>query len=336
MARGRMLNNSISCSLKFDLLPDDTCRLLATWIISHLDCHGVFHADPGIVKSLVFTRRDDVTIGQVDEYLQAMSEIGLISLFATSDGQRWQCWPGFSTNQIGLRAEREKTNYPMPPAIRQEAGKVPEKFRQEAGKESAEVKLSEGESEPKRKEHGEDAALVSPNGNSAVGDASFDDIMGPRQHPVPQGEVVQSDGNWRARLQDKPWLNWSDGKLHPRANANVEAQEHVAWILESITTRQPTEKQWKLWGSECAAIYETARGDFDIIRAGIQRAWEREPSYRPRDIAGFAKEVATVYGEKRSKAKEYQRAQQRMAEDPQAAVFRQLREARECERSQST
>lgn len=154
--------------------------------------------------------------------------------------------------------------------------------------------------------------------------------MGTRQHPIPQGDPVQPNGNWRERLGgDKPWQNWSNGKLHPRATASVDAQDHVAWILESITTRRPTEKQWKLWGSECAAMYESARGDFDIIQAGIQRAWEREPNYRPRSIAGFAKEVATAYGEKSSKAKKHQRAQQQMEDDPQREAFRQLRKANE-------
>jgi len=67
MARGRMLNNSISRSLKFDQLPDDTCRLLATWIISHLDFRGVFYADAIMVKSLVFTRRSDITDEQIED-----------------------------------------------------------------------------------------------------------------------------------------------------------------------------------------------------------------------------------------------------------------------------
>jgi len=47
MARGRMLNKKVSRSLQFDQLPDDTCRLLATWTVAHLDVNGVFCADPG-------------------------------------------------------------------------------------------------------------------------------------------------------------------------------------------------------------------------------------------------------------------------------------------------
>ena len=70
MARGRMVNHSISRSLKFNQLPDDTCRLLATWIISHLDKNGVFYGDPVMVRSLIFPRRVDIEVAQVEAYLR--------------------------------------------------------------------------------------------------------------------------------------------------------------------------------------------------------------------------------------------------------------------------
>ena len=136
MARGRMLNKSVSLSMKYHDLPDDTCRLLATWTISHLDCNGVFYADPAIVKSLVFPMRVDLSIQKVAEYLDAMVAAGLITLFK-SDGRLWQCWPGFDHNQTGLRKDRENTDYPppqesaevihiMPEVIRKDSGNLPE------------------------------------------------------------------------------------------------------------------------------------------------------------------------------------------------------------------
>ena len=113
MARGRMLNKSISASRKFHLLPDDTCRLLATWILAHLDRNGVFYGDPVIVKSLIFPRRGDVSAEQIEMYLENMREIGLIILFE-SQGQIWQYWPGFADNQTNLRTDRETTDFPAP------------------------------------------------------------------------------------------------------------------------------------------------------------------------------------------------------------------------------
>lgn len=110
-----MVNNSISLSIKFNQLPDDTCRLLATWIISHLDKNGVFYGDSNTVKSLVLPFRSDITIERVETYLQAMERIGLITRFE-ENGLLWQWWPTFADNQVGLRPEREATSFPFPPA----------------------------------------------------------------------------------------------------------------------------------------------------------------------------------------------------------------------------
>lgn len=148
MARGRMLNKSISASRKFHLLPDDTCRLLATWLVAHLDRNGVFYGDPVIVKSLIFPRRGDVSIEQVEMYLENMRDIGLIILFE-SDGQLWQYWSGFADNQTNLRTDRETTDFPAPVITQSKplpqhpadelstpennSGAMPEEIRHDAG-----------------------------------------------------------------------------------------------------------------------------------------------------------------------------------------------------------
>ncbi len=113
MAEGRILNRSISLSTKFHLLPDDTCRLLATWIIPHLDKNGVFYGDATVVKSLVLPMREDISVETVDGYIQAMQSVGLLIVYE-ADGRRWQWWTGFSHNQSGY-IDREKTRYPAPP-----------------------------------------------------------------------------------------------------------------------------------------------------------------------------------------------------------------------------
>lgn len=125
MARGRMLNKSVSASLKFQQLPDDTCRLMATWIIAYLDKNGVFYGEPMMVRSFVFPRRDDVTLEQVELYLDEMVKIELIEIFE-AEGQTWQHWPGFQDNQIGLRADRESTEYPLPPNSGSDGGDNPD------------------------------------------------------------------------------------------------------------------------------------------------------------------------------------------------------------------
>jgi hypothetical protein len=145
MARGRLINQSISASLKFHNLPDDTCRLFASWTIAYLDKNGVFYGNAQMVKSAIFPRRTDITAEQIEAYLQAMERIGLIIRFV-ADGDEWQWWPGFLDNQPNLRREREKTGYPLPPEYRQDDGNAPDDGGQDDGDTPAEVKLSESNS----------------------------------------------------------------------------------------------------------------------------------------------------------------------------------------------
>lgn len=149
MARGRMLNQTVCASLKFQHLPDDTCRLLATWIIPHLDLNGVFYADPAMVKSAVFPRRADITIDHISAYLDAIEDIGLIVRFQ-ANGDQWQWWPGFADNQVGLRRDRESSTYPAPP--RERAGEMLETIRQDDGTQPAEENLTEENLQQKERE----------------------------------------------------------------------------------------------------------------------------------------------------------------------------------------
>lgn len=140
MARGRMLNWAVTESMKFHKLPDDTCRLMATWTISLLDAYGVFHADPVLVKSRVFPMRADLSIEQVQKYLDAMEQAGLIRRFV-HDGRVYQYWPGFKENQPHLHQGREAASgFPKPPTYNPpqppESGNTessPEVVRSESG-----------------------------------------------------------------------------------------------------------------------------------------------------------------------------------------------------------
>jgi len=176
-----MLNNKISASKQFDDLPDDTCRLLATWTIAHLDVRGVFYGDPALVKSYVFPRRADVTIEDVARYMEIMAAakdgdgVPLIVVFEAR-GDTWQYWPRFAANQVGLRADRETSDFPQPPAeyhdqdetpppddeqddgeLLQDAGCLPESGGINDGKLPAEEKLREDKSSKEKDQEGANA-----------------------------------------------------------------------------------------------------------------------------------------------------------------------------------
>jgi len=159
-----MLNKKVSKSIQFDGLPDDTCRLMATWIISHLDVNGVFHGDPVMVRSIVFPRRVDLTAEQIEVYLQALESAGLIIRYL-ANGELWQWWPAFRDNQIGLRADRETPEYPPPTnEIQQDAGYLPDTCRKDADELPAEEKLSEEKSNITEGTNGADAPPANLNG----------------------------------------------------------------------------------------------------------------------------------------------------------------------------
>lgn len=127
-----MLSKTICMSDQFNALGDDFSRLLATWVIPHLDMRGVFYADPRIVRAAVFPMRDDVTVERVQYAINMMREVGLIEVFEAG-GKAWMVWPKFAEHQTGLRTDRETTQYPDPAKFRTVAGELPERCGNSAG-----------------------------------------------------------------------------------------------------------------------------------------------------------------------------------------------------------
>jgi len=136
-----MLNKSIGLDAAVDHLSCDTCRLLFTWMISHLDKNGCFFGDSEVVKNLVFPRRRDITNRKVSQYLQEMANEGLLYLYMR-DGEKYSFFPGFARNQPGLRPEREGDSG-IPPFLTDTeledegyppaAGQTAESIRQDSG-----------------------------------------------------------------------------------------------------------------------------------------------------------------------------------------------------------
>ena len=160
MARGRMITNNITRDKDIHNLSDDTCRLLFTWLLTFADCEGRTYGDPAIVKSTVYPRRTDITVDQVDGYLEELSNVGLILRYSAGD-DLFILFPAFDKNQPGLRKDREPaSDFPPPPDeaidkyVRMFAGKKPdvcrmldglreEKRREEKGKEGSAAELAE-------------------------------------------------------------------------------------------------------------------------------------------------------------------------------------------------
>lgn len=213
MARGRMLNKTVSLSDKFNNLPDDTSRLLATWLLAHLDFRGVFYADAIRVRTQVFSMREDLTTLRVKHCLEAIEAVGLFKTFKARN-QVWMFWPGFEHNQINLRKDRESSPYPPPPAdyvpedsdefppepedpcddypedIRQTSGNVPEgippKMPEDVPQNIREVNIREGNAASA-------AGPLPSDHNTSVSDATKPEAEDPHSSTVTPPAVPKAD-----------------------------------------------------------------------------------------------------------------------------------------------
>lgn len=106
MARGRMITNLICRDKAVHELSNDTCRLAFTWLITFADCDGRVYGDPAIIRSMLFPRREDVTIDQMAGYIEEWAVAGLVYWYECENDQ-WILFPKFEKNQPGLRKDRE-------------------------------------------------------------------------------------------------------------------------------------------------------------------------------------------------------------------------------------
>ena len=115
MARGRIISNGICADKRVNELSDDTSRLAFTWLVTFADCEGRTYGDPAMVRSMLFPRRDDISIERMESYLAEWAEHNLI-VWYEADGDMWVWFPGFAKNQVGLNKSREgKSRIPEPP-----------------------------------------------------------------------------------------------------------------------------------------------------------------------------------------------------------------------------
>lgn len=129
MATGRMLQKRISNSKKMAQLSSDGCRLLYTWMLSHLDSNGNFYADPVMVNNIVLTRLGK-THKEVEKYLDELSKSGLIIRYEI-EGEIYLNYPDFFDKQPNIRPDREgKCDIPnhTPDSIRIESGLTPPEY----------------------------------------------------------------------------------------------------------------------------------------------------------------------------------------------------------------
>lgn len=144
MARGRFISSKIAQDKKVHSLSDDTSRLAFTWLITFADCEGRTPGDPAVVRSLLFPRRIDISIDDMERYLAEWADAGLIYWYKYQD-DLFVMFPAFEKNQSGLRKNREApSSLPDPThgvSLRTNSGVSPEQLPVNVIKDN--VKLSQ-------------------------------------------------------------------------------------------------------------------------------------------------------------------------------------------------
>lgn len=122
MARGRFIEKKICFDKTVNELSCFESMLGYTWLITHLDCEGRTYGDPAVVRSLVFPRRTDITVEQMESFIQEWHDTGLIIWYEV-DGEKYIYSPKFKLYQVGLNPDREaKSVIPTHEQVRSESG----------------------------------------------------------------------------------------------------------------------------------------------------------------------------------------------------------------------
>jgi len=211
-----------------------------------------------------------------------MQHTGLIVLFKAK-GEWWQHWPGFATNQVGLRADRETSEYPQPPPHNagtmpesrgEHAGKLPDDCRKESASMSAEGKLSEVKLiESNTREATPTGANAPPTTSQAMFTA-LAEICGidwkvctdNQRGALNQSEVrLRKAGATVAEVREfVDWWRLYDwrGKKNQRpkpAQVREEWGKFKAWVAERATGPPPPKKPTQLTPEQ--ALWRKALGD---------------------------------------------------------------------------
>jgi DnaD/phage-associated family protein len=111
-----MVNKKISNSQRVNDLPLGA-QLLFTWLIPHLDCNGCFYGSAQMIKSLVVPRKSwpksdiEKWLVLMEKSVDIESGLPLVQRYFVGKDQ-YLFMPGFVDEQIGLRRDKEKPDFP--------------------------------------------------------------------------------------------------------------------------------------------------------------------------------------------------------------------------------
>jgi len=151
MARGRFVSKEISIDKKVNELKDPWSMLGFTWLITQADVDGRTYGDPELVKSMIFPRQREISVEDVERFIQQWVDAGMIDWYEV-DGEKFIQFLNFEKHQVGIRRDKEPAScipenpekplpsMPMAEQWRNNGGTMAENVRNNGGKCPPEVK----------------------------------------------------------------------------------------------------------------------------------------------------------------------------------------------------
>lgn len=161
-----MINRKVATSEKVAELGDSAGPWAVVFqhrLIAFLDKNGNCRADPYWLKAEVMPRVAGVTPEDCRRFAGDMAAAGLAVPYEVG-GMPYLHIPGFRDEQVGLRADRESADVPVPQGFDEASGRLPESFRIASGKYPAEV---EGEVEVEVEETTDKSVDGEPSANES-------------------------------------------------------------------------------------------------------------------------------------------------------------------------
>lgn len=195
MARGRMINSKIVMNRAINGLSDDTSRLAFTWLITFADVEGRTYGDPALLRSLLFPRRTDITIEQMDGYVREWAQAGLVTWYE-ADGDQWIEFPKFAENQVGMDTRKEaKSTVPAPPDATEQVRSeyVPSTYQVQSEYSASTVEQNRTEVKQNRSEEKCGATAPAAEAATPAPTASVDDAASEKEPVKPKRNDPRSD-----------------------------------------------------------------------------------------------------------------------------------------------
>lgn len=145
MADGRMLTRRIVMSQKFDAVTeeDEGAGLLYVLLLPFTDRDGRIEGSESVVRSLVYPRKDSVSIAKIGKRLSLLRDHGLIVWYEI-DGEKYIQITKFKSGQKNMRYDREAESIiPSPETNKINSGSTPDQLRSDSGSSPVEEKRRE-------------------------------------------------------------------------------------------------------------------------------------------------------------------------------------------------